>query len=140
MGMFFGNRFYAYTPEDIFQSKVVMVSLMPAPLSSGVSDSCYAPLQAHEEHLSQYRHYDSAAEAKVAVKRIILQRTVDLIAECVVAIEYAKNDIDVCRLVISDGSPNSKDARIAARREDIAQMQTEIKALRKLRRQSVRVE
>lgn len=135
MGAYWGSKYVAYLPKEIFESKVVQVDLKPNGVS-GTSDKLFVPIN-EDDTLYGYDQFDSSDKATCAVKRHILLKTGSDIQALLWAIEDAKQEIELIKMTEEKSQENAK--RIQSKEESISTFEADLKALRKLRRAKISV-
>lgn len=135
MGAYWGSKYVAYLPKDVFKSKVVQVDLKPNGVS-GTSDSLYVPI--NDDALHGHQQFDCVLKAKLEVKRHILLTTGSKVQELLWAIEDTKQEIELIKMTEDKSEENTR--RIQRKTESISTFQAYLKTLRKLRRAKINVE
>ena len=135
MGAYWGSKYVAYLPKNVFESKVVQVDLKPDGIS-GTSDKLFVPINEGDD-LYGHEQFDCADKAKRAVKQHILLKTGYDIQALLWAIEDTKQQIEFIKLTEEKSEVNTK--RIQTKEDSIPTFQADLKALRKLRRAKISV-
>lgn len=136
MGVYWGSKFVAFLPKDVFESKVVQVDLKPDGVS-GTSDTLYVPVN-EGDVLHGHEQFDCVDRAKCAVKRHILLRTGSEIQSLLWAIEDARQEIELIRMTEEKSNNNAN--RIQSKKDSISTFEADLKTFRALRRAKVSIE